>query len=169
MPITQRYKYILFSINKQDKHAQDKHQQQKSLTIKKLSDFYLVGMTGFEPATTRPPDVYSNRAELHPELFGCANIVKTLCMIKQTYSFCLFLIACNISIQKTIMASTQRGCHDRLLKVSVFRTTLSMRNFGDAQVLDFSGKCGSHSGTFRTRRFCASVRKKRRRHLCSFL
>ena len=23
-------------------------------------------MTGFEPATTRPPDVYSNRAELHP-------------------------------------------------------------------------------------------------------
>ena len=26
-----------------------------------------VGMTGFEPATTRPPDVYSNRAELHPE------------------------------------------------------------------------------------------------------
>lgn len=26
-----------------------------------------VGVTGFEPATTRPPDVYSNRAELHPE------------------------------------------------------------------------------------------------------
>ncbi len=26
----------------------------------------IVGMTGFEPATTRPPDVYSNRAELHP-------------------------------------------------------------------------------------------------------
>ncbi len=25
-------------------------------------------MTGFEPATTRPPDVYSNRTELHPEL-----------------------------------------------------------------------------------------------------
>ena len=40
-----------------------------------------VGMTGFEPATTRPPDVYSNRAELHPEVhsrenlsFGTANI-----------------------------------------------------------------------------------------------
>ena len=31
-----------------------------------------VGMTGFEPATTRPPDAYSNRAELHPALFnGC--------------------------------------------------------------------------------------------------
>ena len=26
------------------------------------------GVTGFEPATTRPPDAYSNRAELHPEL-----------------------------------------------------------------------------------------------------
>ena len=24
-------------------------------------------MTGFEPATPRPPDVYSNRAELHPD------------------------------------------------------------------------------------------------------
>ena len=28
----------------------------------------IVGVTGFEPATTRPPDAYSNRAELHPEL-----------------------------------------------------------------------------------------------------
>ena len=28
--------------------------------------FLSVGMTGFEPATTRPPDAYSNRAELHP-------------------------------------------------------------------------------------------------------
>ena len=28
---------------------------------------YSVGVTGFEPATTRPPDAYSNRAELHPE------------------------------------------------------------------------------------------------------
>ena len=28
--------------------------------------FLFVGMTGFEPATTRPPDAYSNRAELHP-------------------------------------------------------------------------------------------------------
>ena len=27
---------------------------------------FSVGVTGFEPATTRPPDVYSNRAELHP-------------------------------------------------------------------------------------------------------
>ena len=28
--------------------------------------FLSVGMTGFEPATTRPPDAYSNRTELHP-------------------------------------------------------------------------------------------------------
>ena len=28
--------------------------------------FFSVGVTGFEPATTRPPDAYSNRAELHP-------------------------------------------------------------------------------------------------------
>ena len=32
-----------------------------------LPRFIIVGMTGFEPATTRPPDEYSNRAELHPE------------------------------------------------------------------------------------------------------
>ena len=30
-----------------------------------------VGMTGFEPATSRPPDVYSNRTELRPELCEC--------------------------------------------------------------------------------------------------
>lgn len=28
---------------------------------------HLVGVTGFEPATTRPPDVYSNRTELRPD------------------------------------------------------------------------------------------------------
>ena len=32
-----------------------------------LLALYSVGMTGFEPATTRAPDEYSNRAELHPE------------------------------------------------------------------------------------------------------
>lgn len=29
--------------------------------------FCVVGITGFEPATPRPPDVYSNRTELYPE------------------------------------------------------------------------------------------------------
>ena len=33
-----------------------------------IPSFSPVGVTGFEPATTRPPDAYSNRAELHPEL-----------------------------------------------------------------------------------------------------
>ena len=38
--------------------------------------FLFVGMTGFEPATTRPPDAYSNRAELHPALFSFAKVYK---------------------------------------------------------------------------------------------
>ena len=36
-----------------------------------INAFLRVGMTGFEPATSRPPDVYSNRTELHPELCEC--------------------------------------------------------------------------------------------------
>ena len=39
-----------------------------NLSIEDLGLLSLVGMTRFELATTRPPDVYSNRAELHPEL-----------------------------------------------------------------------------------------------------
>lgn len=30
----------------------------------------IVGMTRFELATTRPPDVYSNRTELHPDPYS---------------------------------------------------------------------------------------------------
>ena len=30
---------------------------------------FFVGVTGFEPATTRPPDVYANRTAPHPEIF----------------------------------------------------------------------------------------------------
>ena len=43
-----------------------------------IKAFSSVGMTGFEPATTRPPDVYSNRAELHPEscLIAGAKVIK---------------------------------------------------------------------------------------------
>ena len=44
-----------------------------------INAFLYVGVTGFEPATSRPPDVYSNRTELYPELCGCK-------------STCLFLI-----------------------------------------------------------------------------
>ena len=43
----------------------EKNKRGKIINILPLS---LVGMTGFEPATPRRPDVYSNRAELHPEI-----------------------------------------------------------------------------------------------------
>ena len=43
--------------------------KEKGVTLISITPSFLtVGMTGFEPATTRPPDAYSNRAELHPEL-----------------------------------------------------------------------------------------------------
>ena len=35
-----------------------------------IKDSRLVGVTRFELATTRPPDVYSNRTELRPDSFG---------------------------------------------------------------------------------------------------
>ena len=40
--------------------------KKKASTIVDYQCFLPVGVTGFEPATTRPPDAYSNRAELHP-------------------------------------------------------------------------------------------------------
>ena len=36
-----------------------------------INAFNSVGVTGFEPATSRPPDVYSNRTELYPEFSVC--------------------------------------------------------------------------------------------------
>ena len=52
------------------------YHKRKILDIRlNIKDFSSVGVTGFEPATTRPPDVYSNRAELHPVGFRSANIV----------------------------------------------------------------------------------------------
>ena len=47
------------------------HHKRKILDIRlNIKDFSSVGVTGFEPATTRPPDVYSNRTELRPDSFG---------------------------------------------------------------------------------------------------
>ena len=44
--------------------------KEKILDIRlNIKDSRLVGVTGFEPATTRPPDVYSNRTELRPDPF----------------------------------------------------------------------------------------------------
>ena len=56
------------------------YHKRKILDIRlNIKDFSSVGVTGFEPATTRPPDVYSNRTELRPDTvslcFGTANIV----------------------------------------------------------------------------------------------
>ena len=51
--------------------------KRKILGNRDFQGFCLVGMTGFEPATPRPPDVYSNRAELHPaakHLFAIAKV-----------------------------------------------------------------------------------------------
>ena len=57
-------------------------------------------MTGFEPATTRPPDVYSNRAELHPEFDG-AKVILLFELAKD----CRFLSVrkkCYLRIRKSI-------------------------------------------------------------------
>ena len=47
------------------------YHKRKILDIRlNIKDFSSVGVTGFEQATTRPPDVYSNRTELRPDSFG---------------------------------------------------------------------------------------------------
>lgn len=51
---------------------QEVYLTKKSTYIAASAFCSMVGMTRFELATTRPPDVYSNRAELHPEI-GCEN------------------------------------------------------------------------------------------------
>ena len=44
------------------------YHKRKILDIRlNIKDFSSVGVTGFEPATTCPPDVYSNRTELRPD------------------------------------------------------------------------------------------------------
>ncbi len=45
------------------------HFKIKDRTFSNVLSYPKVGMTGFEPATSRPPDVHSNRAELHPDLY----------------------------------------------------------------------------------------------------
>ena len=60
------------------------------LKQKKLPHFneaafaFLVGTTGFEPATSRPPDVYANRTALRPEHLKD-------CKYKVTYPFYIYL------------------------------------------------------------------------------
>ena len=45
----------------------------------------LVGVTRFELATTRPPDAYSNRAELHPAISVCGCKVSALILIGKRF------------------------------------------------------------------------------------
>ena len=56
----------------------------KELSRNLTPSFLPVGVTGFEPATTRPPDAYSNRAELHPVVLfnGCkSTYLRGICKI----------------------------------------------------------------------------------------
>ena len=61
------------------------YHKRKILDIRlNIKDFSSVGVTGFEPATTRPPDAYSNRAELHPVVLfnGCkSTYLRGICKI----------------------------------------------------------------------------------------
>ena len=62
----------------------DIQKERRSQAFTPNSFLLRVGVTGFEPATTRPPDAYSNRAELHPEsCFGCKSTF--LCGFAQVF------------------------------------------------------------------------------------
>ena len=79
---------------KKNEHFDNKTKSIDNLQI--INALTGVGMTGFEPATSRPPDVYSNRTELHPELFGC----KSTCLFWILQMFChLFLAAHGFAIE----------------------------------------------------------------------
>ena len=70
-----------------------------------------VGVTGFEPATTRPPDAYSNRAELHPELrvqkYGLFLNGQNVCRVFLSFE------------EKYILSSPEEGGHkDGLIVLS---------------------------------------------------
>ena len=68
----------------------EKCNQNVIVTIKKRSDFwsnlliFSVGMTGFEPATTRPPDVYSTGLSYIPSFF------ELRCKGTYLWGFCKF-------------------------------------------------------------------------------
>ena len=87
-----------------------------------INAFYSVGMTGFEPATSRPPDVYSNRTELHPEF---------LCVQKYT----LFLNLQIISDKKVIFYLASHGFP---IEVKNLKDFLLVGRLVDTDVTDFS-------------------------------
>ena len=60
-----------------------------------INAFYRVGMTGFELATSRPPDVYSNRTELHPDFVRA----KVALIFEKPKVFVFFLAAHGFAIE----------------------------------------------------------------------
>ena len=55
---------------RQPPYFRSEYANEKAQQSSDYQAFPSVGVTGFEPATTRPPDVYSNRTELRPDSFG---------------------------------------------------------------------------------------------------
>lgn len=49
-----------------------------------------VGMTGFEPATSRPPAVRSSQTEPHSEIIHNYNIRMAICKGSGPFIFCIF-------------------------------------------------------------------------------
>ena len=49
-----------------------KNKQKKLIFIKKAHQKtgFKVGVNGFEPSLSRPPDAHFNRTKLHPEMFA---------------------------------------------------------------------------------------------------
>ena len=66
-----------------------KTKKDPNLSIEVLFLLSFVGMTRFELATTRPPDVYSNRAELHPAV-AIAKIILFFLFQKNPHYFYYF-------------------------------------------------------------------------------
>ena len=65
--------YLSFILPKPPKYCRLCHSRvifkiQRGQTISLTSSLSAVGVRRFERPTTRPPDAYSNRAELHPEI-----------------------------------------------------------------------------------------------------
>lgn len=60
-----------------------------------MLDFFIVGVIGFEPTISRPPDVHFNRTKLHPD-----GDIKCKCIILLTFRYTHFFFC---SVQKYII------------------------------------------------------------------
>ena len=66
-------------------------------------------MTGFEPATTRPPDAYSNRAELHPECECKGSAFFESASILRNFIYANFVISCKPVGYMTVFVTIRTG------------------------------------------------------------